>query len=133
LKCFSVNFSLLPTLGAANFYEIAMVVGTGIIELFLAESSSLKEKRGILSRILKRTQHEFNISIAEIGANDNWKKALIGFSVVGNDKPHINGKIDHIMNFIGGLRLAEVVDAKFELLSFSVSLSTGSYEEDKYR
>jgi uncharacterized protein YlxP (DUF503 family) len=110
-----------------------MVVGTGIIELFIAESSSLKEKRGVLSRILKRTQNEFNISIAEIGANDNWKKALIGFSVVGNDKPYINGKIDHIMNFIGGLRLAEVVDAKFELLNFSVSLSTGSYEEDKYR
>ena len=133
MKCFSVNFSLLPTLGTSNFYEIAMVVGTGIIELFLAESSSLKEKRGILSRILKRTQNKFNISIAEIGANDNWKKALIGFSVVGNDKPYINGKIDHIMNFIGGLRLAEVVDAKFELLSFSVSLSTGRYEEDKYR
>ena len=110
-----------------------MVVGTGIIELFIVESSSLKEKRGVLSRILKRTQNEFNISVAEVGANDHWKKALIGFSVVGNDKHYINRKIDHILNFVDGLRLAEVVNSKFEIVNFSVSMATGSYEEDKYR
>src|SRR3989304_4467957 len=110
-----------------------MVVGTGIIELFIADSSSLKEKRGVLSRILKRTQNEFNISVAEVGANDHWKKALIGFAVVGNDKQYINGKIDHIFNFIEGLGLAGVVDAKFEIEGIAASLSTGNYEEDKYR
>ncbi len=109
-----------------------MFVGTGIIELFMADSSSLKEKRGILSRILKRTQNEFNVSIAEVGANDHWKKALIGFAVVGNDKQYINGKIDHILNFIEGLHLAEVVNAKFEIEGISALLSAGDYEEDKY-
>ena len=99
----------------------------------MAESFSLKEKRGILSRVLKRTQNEFNVSIAEVGANDHWKKALIGFAVVGNDKQYINGKIDHIFNFIEGLGLAEVVDAKFEIEGIAASLSTGNYEEDKYR
>lgn len=109
-----------------------MFVGTGIVELFMAGSTSLKEKRGLLSRILRRTQNEFNVSIAEIGANDHWKKALIGFAVVGNDKQYINGKMDHLLNFIGGLRLAEVVHAQFEIVSFSASMSTGNYEEDKY-
>jgi uncharacterized protein len=110
-----------------------MVVGTGIIELFIAESRSLKEKRGVLSRILKRIQNEFNVSIAEVGANDHWKKALIGFSVVGNDRQYINGKIDHILNFAEGLHLAEVVNAKFEIMNISAQMATGSYEEDKYR
>ena len=109
-----------------------MVLGTGIIELFIAESRSLKEKRGVLSRILKRTQNEFNVSIAEVGANDHWKKALIGFSVVGNDRQYINGKIDHILNFVEGLHLAEVVNAKFEITNIPAEMSAGSYEEDKY-
>lgn len=109
-----------------------MFVGTGIIELYMTGSNSLKDKRGILSRILKRTQNEFNVSIAEIGANEHWKKALVGFAVVGNDKPYINKKIDLIFNFIEELRLAEVVHAKFEIMSFSASLSVGNYEEDKY-
>jgi len=67
-----------------------MVVGSGIIDLWIPESRSLKEKRGKLSRILKRTQNTFNISIAEIGDADHWKRAKIGFSVVGNDKSYVN-------------------------------------------
>jgi hypothetical protein len=109
-----------------------MVVGVGIVELFIADSRSLKEKRGILSRILKRTQNGFNVSIAEVGANDNWKKALIGFCVAGNDKHYINGKIDRILNFIAGFGLAEVVNAKFEMLSFTDLIVTDNYEKDKY-
>ena len=109
-----------------------MVVGTGIIEFFIVESRSLKEKRGIVSRLIKRTQNEFNISIAEIGANDQWKKAMIGFSVVGNDKQYINKKIDYILNFVEGLGLAEVVNRQFEITSFSALMPTGNFEEGKY-
>ncbi len=109
-----------------------MVVGIGIIELFIADSRSLKEKRGVLSRILKRTKDGFNVSIAEVGANEHWKKALIGFCVAGNDKRYINGKIDHILKFIDGLGLAEVVNVKFEMLSFTDLTVADDYEEGKY-
>jgi len=109
-----------------------MVVGIGIIELFIADSRSLKEKRGVLSRILKRTKDGFNVSIAEVGANEHWKKALIGFCVAGNDKRYINGKIDHILKFIDGLGLAEVVNVKFEMLSLTDLIVADDYEEGKY-
>jgi len=62
-----------------------MVVGFGIIELWIGESRSLKEKRGILSRVIKRVQNTFNVSIAEVGDNDHWKRAQVGFGLVGND------------------------------------------------
>ena len=52
--------------------------------------------------------------------------------MVGNDQPYINKKIDLIFNFVEELRLAEMVNAKFEILSFSASLSIGNYEEGKY-
>ncbi len=95
-----------------------MVVGTGLIDLRIPETGSLKEKRGVLKRIIHRTQNEFNCSIAEVGDNDVWRRARIGFSVVGNDRPTINAKMDHILRFIDRLELAEVIRSRFEIMSY---------------
>lgn len=109
-----------------------MVVGSGIIDLWIAGSNSLKEKRGVLSRILKRARNEFNASLAEVGENDHWKKAQIGFSMVGNDQRTINGKVDHLITFIDNLQLAEIVHTRIEIMSLSDFPFSGRYEEEKY-
>jgi len=112
-----------------------MVVGTGLVELRIPGCGSLKEKRGVLSRILRRTQNEFNVSIAEVGDNDHWKKARIGFSVVGNDGSYINAKVDHILRFIDGFGLAEVVRSRIEIMSLAELMDSGDLavsEEGKY-
>jgi hypothetical protein len=109
-----------------------MVIGSGIIDIWIVESRSLKEKRGVLSRILKRTQNEFNITIAEIGENDHWKRAKIGFAVVGNDHSYINGKVDHILRFIDSLQLAEVLNTNIEMIHISDITGPCRYEEGKY-
>jgi len=109
-----------------------MVVGTGLIDLMIPESGSLKEKRSVLKRIIHRTQNEFNCSIAEVGDNDIWRRARIGFSVVGNDRPTINAKIDHILRFIDRLELAEVIRSRFEIVSYDDLLEGDDLEEGKY-
>ncbi len=96
-----------------------MFVGIGIIDIFISESRSLKYKRGVLKSIIRRTQNEFNISIAEVGSNDDWKKAEIGFSVVGNDSRYINSKIDKVLRFVENLYLADVMNCKVEITSFA--------------
>ena len=109
-----------------------MVVGTGIVDLRIPVCGSLKEKRSVLSRILRRTQNEFNVSIAEIGDNDLWRRARIGFSVVGNDRPYINAKMDHILRFIERLDLSEVVRSRMEMVSFDDLMDVDEIEEGKY-
>ena len=125
-----------------------MVVGTGLIDLMIPESGSLKEKRdhrlripecgslkekrSVLKRIIHRTQNEFNVSIAEVGDNDLWRRARIGFSVVGNDQPYINAKLDHILRFIDRLELAEVIRSRFEIVSYDDLMDGGEIEEGKY-
>jgi uncharacterized protein YlxP (DUF503 family) len=109
-----------------------MVVGTGIVDLMIPGCGSLKEKRSVLSRILRRTQNEFNVSISEIGDNDLWRRARIGFSVVGNDRPYINAKMDHILRFIERLDLAEVVRSRMEMVSFDDLMDVDEIEEGKY-
>lgn len=110
-----------------------MVVGTGLVDLRISGCNSLKEKRSVLSRILRRTQNEFNVSIAEVGDNDQWKRARIGFAVVGNDKPYINAKVDHILRFIEEMGIAEVVRSRIEMESFSDLMEgCAEAEEGKY-
>jgi hypothetical protein len=109
-----------------------MVVGVGIIDIYIFNSRSLKEKRGVLRRVMKRTQNRFNISIAEIGNNDNWKRGRVGFSVVGNDTGYINSKMDNILKFIDNLELAELVSSKVEIVSFSNVIDQGAYIRDDY-
>ena len=109
-----------------------MVVGTGLLDLRIPGCGSLKEKRSVLRRIIHRTQNEFNVSVAEVGDNDLWKRARVGFSVVGNDKSYINAKMDHILRFIDRLELAEVVQSRMEMVSFDDLMDFGDIEEGKY-
>jgi hypothetical protein len=109
-----------------------MVIGSGVIELWIAESHSLKDKRAILRRILKRAQNEFNVSIAEVGDNDQWRRAKIGFAMVGNDQRFINGKIDHLLNFIEQLQIAEVINSRIEITGFSEIMDSTEFSTEKY-
>ncbi|MCX5833169.1 MAG: DUF503 domain-containing protein [Deltaproteobacteria bacterium] len=96
-----------------------MVVGVGIIDIWIHESNSLKAKRSVLKSIIRRTQNRFNVSIAEIGDNDHWKKGRIGFSIVGNDRRFVNGKIDNILQFVQNMHLADVIKTKVEITNYS--------------
>ncbi|HPN10294.1 MAG TPA: DUF503 domain-containing protein [Syntrophales bacterium] len=96
-----------------------MIVGVGMVELWLPECRSLKEKRSVLTKLIKRTQNAFNVSIAEVGDNDAWKKARVGFCVVGNDRRYINAKIDHIFNYMEGMEIAQVIGTNLEITSYS--------------
>ncbi len=109
-----------------------MVIGYGIVQLRIPESGSLKEKRSVLNKILKRAQNEFNLSIAQVGDLDRHQYAQIGFALVGNESRYINGKVDHLLRFIGDLHAAEVLDSKIEIMVVSDFLETADSETGKY-
>jgi len=94
-----------------------MVVGLGHVTLRLEGCRSLKEKRRIVKTVIHRLQDKFNVSAAEVGANDIHQRAEIGVAAVGNDRELINSKIDKLFNFIDGLGLAEIIDTQMEILN----------------
>jgi len=109
-----------------------MVIGYGIIQLRIPESGSLKGKRSVLNKILKRAQNEFNISIAQVGDLDSHHFAQIGFALTGNESRYINGKVDHLLRFISDLNVAEVIDSKIEIMVVSDFLEAADWEAGKY-
>lgn len=93
-----------------------MVVGTLKIELHLHDNRSLKGKRKIVRSMVDKVKNKFNAAIAEVGANDKWQKIELGISTVGNDSRHIDASLNNILAFLESLYLAEIVDAKTEII-----------------
>ena len=94
-----------------------MVVGLGHVTLRIEGCRSLKEKRRIVKAVVHRLQDKFNVSVAEVGANDIYQRAEIGVAAVGNNRELINSKMDKLFNFIDDLGLAEIIDTEMEILN----------------
>jgi uncharacterized protein len=93
-----------------------MVVGYGIITFRLQDCRSLKEKRSAVKSVIHQIQNHFNVSVAEVGANDIHQLAEIGFALVGNNGPLVNSKMDKILNFAHELRVAQVINSEMEMM-----------------
>lgn len=94
-----------------------MVVGLGVIKFRLHDCHSLKGKRKIIKSIIAQLRNTFNMSVAEVGSNDVYQRAEIGFAMVGNSRRVINSKIDKLFNRVDALGLAEVVDTEMEIVN----------------
>ncbi len=94
-----------------------MVVGICQIRLIIHSALSLKEKRRVLKSILERVRNRFPVSIAEVGDQDLWQSALIGFCLISNEQGYINSSIDKVVNFIENLCLAEVIVSHIEVIN----------------
>ena len=58
------------------------------LELHIPTSRSLKEKRAALRPIVEGIRHRFQISVAEVGYQDKWQRALVGMAVVSDSYGH---------------------------------------------
>jgi hypothetical protein len=99
-----------------------VVVGVCRITFSIPGNDSLKGKRRVVRRIVDRARNQFNAAVAEVGALDEHRQALIGFAVVSNDVRHANSMIDKIGSFVSGLTEALVVGRDVELLHVGASL-----------
>ena len=98
-----------------------MTVGIARLTLFLPEAHSLKEKRMVLRRVKDRAQQKFNLSIAEVGDNDLWQRAVLGIAVVGNGRRFVESALDEIIRFVRDE--AEVSNAEREIQTFGDELA----------
>lgn len=68
--------------------------------LYIPNTHSLKEKRGVLKSLQSKIHKKFNASIAEIDHNDVWQSSMIGISMVGTSVPLLQNAIQQITLFI---------------------------------
>ncbi len=93
-----------------------MVVGVCTIDLHLPGIGSLKGKRQILLSLKERIKNTYNVSIAEVDANDLWQRAVLGVACVANDGRHVNQVLDSVLNAVRANPSVELVQHHTELL-----------------
>ncbi|GLF82452.1 hypothetical protein B33_11570 [Bacillus safensis] len=64
------------------------------------DASSLKEKRAVLQRILTRTRHKFNVTIAEMDYQDTWQRTSIGIAVISSSRVQVEKELQRVLGFI---------------------------------
>ncbi len=92
-------------------------VGVGTVSLRLPENMDLKGKRMVVRSIVGRVKSRFKIAAAEVGDNDAWQFATVGFCCISNDKRHSNEVLSKVIRFIesGGFD-AEILDFTTEII-----------------
>lgn len=95
---------------------MSVIVGLCTVELFLADSQSLKDKRQVLLSMKDRLQQKFNLSIAEVDGQDLWQKAVLALACVANDGRYVNQVLDQALNLIRSNPEVEIVQSRIELL-----------------
>jgi len=95
---------------------MAAVVGILQFTLLIRGSHTLKDKRRVVRSIKDRLGHRFNISIAEVGANDIRNQAIMALSLVGNENGYVEKTLRKVLDQLRVHSEAELVDHSLELL-----------------
>ena len=93
-----------------------MIIGVLQLELSVTDAMSLKDKRRVVKSIKDRIAHGHNVSIAEVGALDEHRRAILGIAMVANDRSYVEGGLSKLVDFVRMVPLVDLIDYQIELL-----------------
>ncbi|HUS91024.1 MAG TPA: DUF503 domain-containing protein [Phycisphaerae bacterium] len=77
---------------------MATTLGLVHLEFHVAQAASLKDKRRLVKGFKDRIASRFNVSIAEVDALNDRRRAVLAVAMVGNDRRYVEGALQQIAN-----------------------------------
>ena len=65
-----------------------MIVGLLTLDLHIPAANSLKSKRMVIKSLIEKIKNKFNVSVAEVDAQNLWQRSVIGIAYVSNETTH---------------------------------------------
>jgi uncharacterized protein YlxP (DUF503 family) len=93
-----------------------MIVGLLTLDLHIPDANSLKSKRFVIKSLTARIKNKFNVSVAEVDAQNLWQRSVIGISLVSNETVMVNKVFDKIRNLVLDTHTVQLIDSTMELL-----------------
>ncbi|MEO0070571.1 MAG: DUF503 domain-containing protein [candidate division WOR-3 bacterium] len=87
-----------------------------LVDCFLGECLSLKEKRRILTSLTERLRRSFNIALCEVDYQNQWQRSLIAVVLINTDWRMIQQNSSKIINLIENDGHLSVLGTKMERL-----------------
>ena len=92
-----------------------MHVGSLRVRLLIRESRSLKDKRQVVRSIKDRLHNAFNVSVAEVDAQDHRQLVVLGLAMVSNEAKHVRSAFEQIVAALREHPVAELLDHEMEV------------------
>jgi len=70
------------------------------VELHIASSGSLKEKRAVVRHLVETARRRFGVSASEVAHHDRWQRAGIGFAFVASSSSRVDEVLDQVERFV---------------------------------
>jgi uncharacterized protein len=81
------------------------------VTLRIPQSNSLKAKRSVVRHLVEAARRRFGVSACEVGAQDRWQLAVLGFAVVAPNASYAGELLDRTERFVWSHPEVEVVDS----------------------
>ena len=93
-----------------------MVLAYAVFDLHLPGCRGLKEKRMVVRSLKSRIRNDFEVSAAEVGAQDLLQRAQIGVAAIGPAQVPLDALLQDILRFVEGNLDGEVLDYRNEFI-----------------
>jgi uncharacterized protein YlxP (DUF503 family) len=93
-----------------------MYIGALIFEIFISESSSLKDKRMIISGLKDRLRKRYNIAVAELDYLDKWQRSELGLVTIGNEYKLVEKSLHNIFEYLDSSNEYEIIKHRFDYM-----------------
>src|SRR3982751_5068870 len=94
----------------------SMTVGVLQLELSISDAFSLKDKRRVVKSLKDRIAHRHNVAVAEVGALDEHRRAILAIAMVSNDSRYVQGALSKLVDFVKTVPQVNLQDYQIELL-----------------
>jgi len=85
-----------------------VAVGLLLLDCFIPESQSLKDKRRILKSLTERLRRQFNIAIAEVDYQDQWQRSQLAVVLVNTSWRMLQSTSSKLIEYVDRDRRVEV-------------------------
>jgi len=93
-----------------------MTIGVLQVEMSVTDAMSLKDKRRVIKSIKDRIANGYNVSVAEVGAQDEHRRCILGMAMVGTDRQYVEGALSKLVDFVRATPQVSLLDYQIELL-----------------
>lgn len=99
-----------------------MFVGVLRLTFHVPHARSLKDKRRVILKFRDRVRSRFDVSVAEVDAQDKLQRAVFGVSVVSSDAAVCDSVLEQVAHVAETQEDAVLTDRATEVVSFGDEL-----------
>jgi uncharacterized protein YlxP (DUF503 family) len=96
--------------------RLSVAIGILDVRLALRQARSLKDKRRIVNSLKDRLRSHFNVSVAEVDAQDMIQTASIAVVQVSGDARYARGTLERVVQMVRQDREAQLTDYSIDVI-----------------